>query len=484
MTRIVLLASFAMALTAKADTRPNIIFIMADDHASQAIGAYGSKVNTTPNIDRIAREGVRLDRCFVTNSICTPSRAAILTGKYSHVNGVPVFNRFDGSQPTVAKALQAAGYHTGMIGKWHLGSDPTGFDRWTILPGQGDYHNPVMLSPNGAMRYKGYTTDIIGNLGMEFLRDRPRDRPFFLMLHHKAPHRNWEPDEVHRKKWEKVEVPEPDPSTFDDDYAGRSDAANAAEMRIDRDLTPNDLKQRKPPEGLSPKDLKKWKYQTYMRDYLACVDSVDESVGQVLNYLDDQGIAGNTLVIYSSDQGFFLGEHGWFDKRFMYEESLRMPFVARWPAKIAAGRTSDAITLNVDFAPTFLAAAGLPIPPEIQGRNALQVLEGEAPKDWRKSMYYRYYDFAGAHRVQQHYGVRTDRHKLIYYPKLDQWELFDLKDDPRELKNLYADPTQAATVTELKAELAKLKASLGDRDQYMDNIPPGGVDNVLNARPK
>ena len=417
-------------------SRPNILYIMSDDHAAHAISAYGSKINKTPQIDRLAKEGMRFDQCFVTNSICTPSRAAILTGKYSHINGVPVFNRFDGSQPHLAKYLQKAGYHTGMIGKWHLGSDPTGFDYWNILPGQGVYHNPVFIEMGQKKKHPGYATDLITDFSIAFLKNRPKDKPFFLMCHHKAPHRPWEPDAKHAKMFENVQVPEPE--TFNDDYATRSDAAREATMRIDRDLTPGDLKQ-KPPAGLAGMALKKWKYQRYMRDYLACVASMDDNVGRLLDYLDKNGLKDNTIVIYTSDQGFFLGDHNWFDKRFMYEESLKMPFLVRWPSKVKAGTTNKGMILNVDFAPTLLAAAGHAVPADMQGKSFLPLLGGEKPKDWRTAMYYRYYHYPQHHRVQPHYGIRTERYKLIYFNKIDQWELYDLEKDPHELKNRYSD---------------------------------------------
>ena len=468
-TFIALLSALLPVGAAHAADRPNILYIMADDHAAHAISAYGSKVNQTPHIDRIAREGMRFDTCLVTNSICTPSRAAILTGKYAHINGVPVFNLFDGRQPTVAKELQAAGYHTGMIGKWHLGSEPTGFDDWTILPGQGAYHDPVFFSKaKGRITVPGYCTDITTDLALNFLDARPQDKPFFLMLHQKAPHRPWEPDAAHRAKWADRVIPEPE--TFDDDYATRADAAREATMRVGRDLTPHDVKQT-PPEGLTPEALKRWKYQRYMQDYLACVDSLDENVGRVLDYLDRTGLARNTVVIYSSDQGFFLGDHGWFDKRFMFEESLKMPFLVRWPGVVAPASTTKAMTLNVDFAPTFLAMAGVAIPDAIQGRSVVPILQGQTPDDWRQVMYYRYYHYPQDHRVQPHYGVRTERYKLIYYNKINQWELFDLQTDPHELRNLYEDPAHAATVAHLKTELARLKAELKDDDQFADQVP-------------
>ena len=461
-------ARLAAAADAPADKRPNILFIMSDDHAAHALSCYGSKINQTPHLDRLAKEGMRMDCCLVTNSICTPSRAAILTGKYAHINGVPVFNRFDGSQPTLPKHLQAAGYYTGMIGKWHLGSDPTGFDYWDILPGQGLYHDPAFIQNGKRSKRKGYCTDLIVDYSIEFLKNRPKDRPFFLMSHHKAPHRPWDPDEKHKKQFADREIPEP--STFNDDYKGRCDAAAEATMRIDRDLNARDVKE-KPPAGLTPEQLKKWKYQRYMKDYLACVQSVDDNVGRLLDYLDESGLAENTIVVYTSDQGFFLGDHNWFDKRFMYEETLKMPFLVRWPKHIKPGSTNKDMVLNVDFAPTLLAAAGVATPADMQGRSFLPVLEGKTPSDWRQSMYYRYYHYPMHHRVQPHYGVRTHEHKLIYFNKLDQWELYDLVKDPEELKNVYGDPAYADQVKKLKAELYRLKKEVKDEDQFADKLP-------------
>jgi arylsulfatase A-like enzyme len=475
--------------------RPNILFIMTDDHAAQAISAYGSRVNRTPNLDRLATEGMRMDRVFATNSICTPSRATILTGKYSHLNGVPVFNRFDGSQPTVAKMLQAAGYYTAMVGKWHLGSNPTGFDYWNILPGQGIYNNPTLYDKDGSKVYEGYATDIITDVTIEVLKNRPKDKPFFVMSHHKAPHREWTPDEKHRRMFENKLIPEP--PTLRDDYAGRTDAIREQQQSVFKDLTRRDLKIPPPPgmpnselwkwysakpteveievggvkKTLTGKALDDWKYQRYMQDYLACIQSVDDNVGRLLDWLDANGLRENTIVIYTSDQGFFLGEHGLFDKRFMYEESLRMPFLVRWPAAIKPGSTSSAIGINCDFAPTFLEAAGQAVPDDMQGRSFLPIWKGQTPKDWRHSMYYRYYHDPGDHNTRAHYGVRTDTHKLIYFWKKDQWECYDLAADPLEVHNIYNDPGAQQVVAQLKQELYRLKKEVKDDDQFANEQP-------------
>ncbi len=477
---------------------------MTDDHAAHAIGAYGSRVNQTPQLDRLAHQGMLMANVFATNAICTPSRAAILTGQYAHVNGVTVFNRFDSSRMTVARLLQQGGYHTGMIGKWHLGSDPVGFDHWEILPGQGAYHDPVLYTASGEKTYAGrYATDVITDLALEFLENRPRDKPFFLMMHHKAPHRPWEPTAEYAASFSTRRIPEP--VTFWDTYATRTDALRENRQRVAADLTNRDLKLT-PPAGLGDEQLRawlrtapesvtvtrdgapvtltgealvRWKYQRYMQDYLATIQSVDDSVGRVLDFLDRAGLAANTMVVYTSDQGFFLGDHGLFDKRFMYEESLRMPFLVRWPAAIAPGTRSDAIALNVDFAPTFLDVAGLPVPADMQGRSLLDVLRGRAPADWRTSMYYRYYHDPGDHDTRVHYGVRTRTHKLIHYWKKDQWELFDLVNDPYELHNLYGEPGQLALTAALKQELVRLKRELRDEDQLADVQLPNGVDGPV-----
>ena len=464
--------------------RPNIVFIFSDDHAYQAIGAYGSQINRTPNIDRIADEGMLFENCLVTNSICGPSRATILTGKYSHLNGFyQNGDRFDGSQTTFPKLLQDAGYQTAIFGKWHLESDPTGFDRWHILPGQGAYYNPTMIKEGERVEHEGYTTDIITDLTLDWLEEgRDPDRPFLVMCQHKAPHRNWQPGPKYLEKYKDETIPEP--PTLYDDYEGRGTAAKTQDMTIRDTMTPRDLKLVPPgnlteeqqtlwdaaygPEneelerlGLSGVDLVRWKYQRYIKDYLRCVDSVDESVGRVLDYLDEAGLADDTIVVYSSDQGFYLGEHGWFDKRWMYAESLRTPLLVRWPGVVEPGSRSDRLVSNLDFAETFLDVAGLPVPEAMQGRSLVPLLEGEEPGDWRSSFYYHYYEFPGAHSVRRHYGVRTDRYKLIDFYNLGEREMYDLDRDPSELRSCYDDPQYAEVRQSLEAELAGLRRELG-----------------------
>ena len=450
--------------------RPNILFIMADDHASHAMSCYGSRINRTPNLDRIAAEGTRFDNCFCTNSICAPSRAVILTGKYSHLNGVRD-NRltFDGSQQTFPKVLQQHGYETAMIGKWHLKSDPTGFDYWNVLPGQGAYHDPVFIEHGEKTKHTGYVTDLTTDFTLDWLREgRDEGKPFMLMCHHKAPHRRWEPDERHASMYADETVPEP--ATLNDNYATRSDAAREQEMTLLHHLTRNDLKNVDPPEGLTEQQLKEWKYQAYIKDYLRCIASIDDNIGRLLTYLDESGLADNTLVAYTSDQGFYLGDHGWFDKRFMYEESLRSPLIMRMPGTIRPGSVNDDIVLNLDFGPTFLDLAGVDVPADMQGEPFTEMLSGRTPEDWRHSMYYHYYEYPAVHAVKRHYGVRTKRHKLIhFYYDIDAWELYDLEKDPNELNNVYADPAYAAVVAELKAELTRLQRQYGD-DTYKEVI--------------
>ncbi len=483
--RIGLLACLFLLVCAglRAADQPNILFIMTDDHANHAISAYGSRINQTPNLDRLAKEGMRFNRCLVTNSICGPCRAVILTGKYSHLNGfIQNGNRFDGSQQTVSKLLQKAGYQTAVIGKWHLETDPTGFDYWNVLLGQGPYYNPPMKTAQGITRHEGYTTDIITDLTLDYLKNkRNAEKPFFLMYHHKAPHRNWQPGPAHLNNYKDVTIPEPD--TLFDDYSGRGTAARTQDMTIEKTMTPADLKLTAPgnltPEqrkvwddaysaenedfqkaNLQGKDLVRWKYQRYIKDYLRCVDSVDENVGRVLDYLDESGLAKNTLVIYTSDQGFYLGEHGWFDKRWMYEESLKTPLLVRFPGRIEPGSVNDDMALNLDFAETFLDVAGAEIPADMQGRSLMPLFAGKTPGDWRQSMYYHYYEFPGAHSVARHYGVATKRYKLMHCYTLDEWELYDLAQDPQEMKSVYGDPQYAELTAELKKELSRLRTEL------------------------
>ncbi len=459
--------------------RPNFVFVMSDDHAAHAISAYGSRINETPHLDRIADGGMRFDACLCTNSICTPSRAAILSGTYSHVNGVTTLDtHMDNRLVTFPKLLQSAGYQTAVFGKWHLGHgpdhDPTGFDDWRVLPGQGHYHNPVMLDRDGSVVERGgYVTDLITDDCLRWLDRRDPDRPFMLLCHHKAPHRTWEPSREHFTMYDDVDIPEPE--TMWDDHATRVAVVRAMRMRL-LDLDPIiDLKSPVPP-GLTEDDEIRWRYQRYIKDYLRVIASIDDNVGRLLDRLDSEGLSENTVVVYTSDQGFFLGDHGWFDKRLMYEESLAMPFLVRYPAMVAAGSACNDITLNVDVAPTFLELAGVDVPAEMQGASIVPLLRGESPDDWRQSMYYRYWMHRdGAHNVPAHYGVRTRTHKLICYynDPLDQlgangpadpveWEMFDLVADPLETTNVIDDERYAAAVAELRAELARLQAELGD----------------------
>jgi arylsulfatase A-like enzyme len=466
------------------DRRPNLLFVMSDDHAAHAISAYGSRINTTPYLDRLAEGGMRFDACFCTNSICTPSRAAVLTGTYNHVNGVTTLTaRMDNRLDTFPKRLQAAGYQTALFGKWHLGHgpehDPTGFDGWRVLPGQGHYFNPVMLEPRADGRGHhlvergGYVTDLITDDALAWLDGIDPERPFALFVHHKAPHRSWEPDPAHFTMYEDEDIPEPE--TFWDDHEGRADVVRAMRMRM-LDLDPVvDLKATVPP-GLSEDEEVRWRYQRYIKDYLRVVASLDDNVGRLLDRLDRDGLAEDTVVVYTSDQGFFLGDHGWFDKRMMYEESLAMPFLLRWPAMVEPGAVCDDMILNVDFAPTFLEIAGVEVPGSVQGTSFLPLLRGERPDGWQQSMYYRYWMHGDRiHHAPAHYGVRTMTHKLICYynDPLDQpgadgtaeppeWELYDLVADPAELRNVIADPGYRDVALDLHAELRRLQGEVGD----------------------
>jgi arylsulfatase A-like enzyme len=466
-------------VTDVAGRQPNIVMVVTDDHAAHAISAYGTDLMKTPNIDRLATEGMRFEACYCTNALCAPSRASILTGTYSHVNGVKTLvTHFDARQPTFVSMLHDAGYQTAIVGKWHLGHggihDPHGFDHWDILEDQGDYWDPELISRDGRRVIPGYTTTVLTDLAIQRIEERDPTRPFCLLLHHKAPHRSWDPDTVHAGLFADHDLPEP-PTLFDD-HAGRSRAAREATMRVGRDLNERDLKQPYP-EGLGERERTRWAYQRYIKDYLRCVASVDDNMGRLLDVLDAEGIASDTVVVYTSDQGFFLGDHGWYDKRFMYDESLRMPLLIRYPREVRPGTSTDAMALNVDFAQTLLELASLGPHPRMQGRSLVPLLRGERPADWRASMYYRYWEHDdGSHHVPAHYGIRTDRHKLVFYygdglgvPGASsirtppEWEMFDLARDPGELTSVHADPAYAPVRAALDAELARLQDAVGDQ---------------------
>ena len=483
--------------------QPNILFLFSDDHALRSISAYGgdlAKIAPTPNIDRLAASGAIFKNSFCGNSICGPSRATILTGKHSHKNGFLRNSRtgLDQSQWTVAKSLHGAGYNTAVIGKWHLISDPVGFDHWEVLPGQGSYYNPVFLQMDGSKKqFSGYCTDITTDKAINWLDSRDKEKPFFLMCQHKAPHRTFAPALRHLKAFDGVTIPEP-PSLFDD-YSGRSKTLLENEMEIDRHFDwmydakvrkderngitlpgpdrygateyrrmnedqkkewnahfgPENAAFMKKVSSMSHKEIVQWKYQRYMKNYLGTVKAVDDSVGRMLDYLDENGLAENTIVIYASDQGFYLGEHGWYDKRWMFEESFKMPFAIRWPGVTKSGSRPLEMIQNIDYAPTFLEAAGIEIPAEIQGKSIVPTLKGEA-KNWRKSLYYSYYE-EGAHNVPRHFGVRSETHKLFFLPGTDEWQMFDLVKDPQEMKSVYDHPDYAAVQKELTAEFHRLR---------------------------
>lgn len=501
--------------------QPNIIFIMADDHASKAISCYGAGINKTPSIDRIASEGARFNHCYVNNSICTPSRAAILTGTHNHVNGVMTLDsKINKHLPNVAKHLRTGGYQTAMVGKWHLGEgsphEPMGFDYWSVVPGQGDYHDPQFIEMGEKRVEKGYATDIITNKSIDWIKRRDSNKPFFLMCHHKAPHRSWEchPKDKHLYQ-DDIKVP----NTFDDDYKNRAKAVQVAENRIQSDITYHDLGLVQPDGGsevgvlhapwggnnldrkipnvsdaeianfrLIDKDtaqvftfknneeLRRFKYQRYIKRYLRTIHSIDENVGRLLGLLDSEGLADNTVIMYTSDQGFFLGEHGWFDKRFMYEESFQMPLVIRYPQLIKPGSICEDVICNVDFAATWLHLAGLRIPSYMQGSSFVPLLAGSTPPNWKQIAYHRYWMHRDElHNIYAHYGVRNQRYKLIYWYAEDfglpgtreggqpkEWELFDCEKDPLELLNAYHEPEYAEQVVELTRELDEKMAEIGD----------------------
>jgi arylsulfatase A-like enzyme len=490
------LASFSSCSTDSEKQAPNILFIFSDDHASHAIGAYGPKHNNpglheyvqTPNLDQLATEGMLFTNVFCTNSICGPSRAAILTGKHSHLNGMLNNDTaFNGAQQTFPKLLQAGGYETAWIGKWHLFSEPTGFDEWIVLdnPGQqGTYYNPILGSPRGRETITGYTATIITDKAIEWLKGRSdKDKPFFLAYSHKTPHREWVPGPDEYELYKGIDLPLP--TNFYDDYSTRSSALKEQEMEIATHMNETDLKLIPPPylneeqlarfmESYGPENeaflkanlqgnaLAEWKYQRYVKDFLRSVTSMDKEIGRMLKYIEESGLAENTIVIYSSDQGFYLGDHGWFDKRWMYEESLRMPFIVRWPKVTQPGSKNEYMVQNIDFSATFLDMAGLSIPDDIQGKSITPLLRGEDIKDWRDNVYYHYLAYPDWHMVQPHYGVRTDRYKLIHYYTKNEWELFDLEKDPDEMVNVYSDPAYRDRVDMMKVRLEKERVELGD----------------------
>lgn len=510
---LLLLFACTPVLLAGEGKRPNLVFIFSDDHALNAISAYGGPlagVAPTPNLDRLADQGAIFSNSFCGNSICGPSRASILTGLHSHANGFldNDFSTFDGNQRTVAKLLQSSGYETAIIGKWHLVSQPQGFDHWEILPGQGHYYNPDFITPAGSKREEGYVTDLITDKAIRWLDGRAnKEKPFLLMCQHKAPHRNWSPALRHTRLFSDTTIPEPE-SLFDD-YSNRSPALAKQAMTIARhmdwqhdmkfegeNLFPNhftgnyqnaerarmndeqraawDAAYRPENEALiadikagrlDDKAVTRWKYQRYLKDYLRCVRAVDENVGRLLDHLDQTGLAENTIVIYSSDQGFYLGEHGWYDKRWMFEESLKMPFLIRWPGVVKPGSRPEAMIQNIDYAPTFLEMAGAPVPTDLHGRSLVPVLKDatRVPKDWRESIYY-FYSGENTHNVAAHDGVRTSRYKLIWFPRTKEWNLFDLRNDPQEMNSVHEDPAYATILGEMKDLYQKTRATYGVND--------------------
>jgi len=480
----------------KHETQPNILYIMCDDLTEQAIGCYGYSYNRTPAMDKLADQGVVFTRSFVTNSICGPSRAVLLTGKHSHINGFIDNDNyvFDNSQQTFPKILQQNGYQTAIIGKWHLVSDPTGFDYWRILPGQGHYYNPEFINNGVREKHDGYVTELITDFALQWLEEeRDATEPFCLMVHHKAPHRNWMAAEKNLNAYDTVDFPLP--TTFFDDYATRGKAAREQEMSIARDMIPGyDLKLFTPPEpGIKPSgedgwlnvlndtqlqtwfgayesknkaffdnnytgdSLAIWKYQRYMQEYLSTIVSVDESLQEILDYLDREGIVENTIVILTSDQGFYLGEHGWFDKRFMYEPSLKTPLIIRYPDGIRQGWICENLVQNLDFAETILDYAGVEIPEDMQGKSIKPLLEEKTEKI-RDAIYYHYYEYPGVHAVKRHYGIRTERYKLIhFYFDCDEWEFFDLQLDPEELQNRIDNSAYSEIIADLHIRLDVLR---------------------------
>lgn len=481
---IAALAGTAASLVHAAGAKPNIVFIFSDDHSLQTIGAYGARLSTfcqqqavTPNIDRLAAAGGLFPNSFCGNSLCSPSRAAILTGLHGHANGVRTLGRpITEGLWTYPRALREAGYQSAVFGKWHLGSTIPEFDEWLILPGQGRYNDPSFQSAGGERKFSGYTTDVITDLALDWLKRRDSSKPFFLAVQHKAPHRNFIPPPRYAKWLDDVSVPEPE--TLFDDYANRASPARNQKMTIDQHMTmAGDLKvggqqasdpmyaarnadfARRKPSG---RDLVRWKYQQYLKDYLRCVKAVDDSVGRVVEALRAAGLEQNTVVIYSSDQGFYMGEHGWFDKRWIYEESVHMPFIIRWPGVVKPGTRFTPFIQNIDYAATFVELAGGKVPSGLHGRSFVPVLRGQTPADWRRSIYYHYYD--PGHGVARHYGVRTERFTLAHFYATDEWELFDNQKDPDQLRSVYQDTAYAQQLAQVKAELVRLRRLYGDTE--------------------
>ncbi|SHI33021.1 Arylsulfatase A [Tangfeifania diversioriginum] len=537
LSKIVLLTTFLGLLSCSSEkqepNRPNIIFIMSDDHAYQAISAYDDKLIATPNIDRIADEGILFTNASVTNSICAPSRATILTGKHAHIHGkIDNIHPFDTTNVTFPQLFQDAGYQTAMFGKLHFGNNPKGVDEFMILPGQGDYYNPDFITADGDTSIVGYVTDVITDLTLGWLQNkRDEEKPFLLFYLHKAPHREWLPAPRHFKEFTQKTFPEP-PTLFDD-YSGRGTAAKEAEMSILKHMTISADNKIYPdvaddlgiheksdwgkrvfnqkygrftdeqkaawdevygpineefaemyPE-MDSTDLMKWKYQRYMQDYLGCIASVDENVGRVLDYLEESGLSENTIVVYTSDQGFYLGEHGWFDKRFIYDESFKTPLLVKWPRKIASGTVSDEMVQNLDFAQTFLDAAGIEAPDDMQGESLMPLLTGNTDEWTRDAVYYHYYEYPGFHMVKRHYGMVTREYKLAhFYYDIDEWELYDRHADPLELNNVYDDPEYADVVKELKMQLEDIRKKYKDSDsldqQFIRMYEERGITNPVN----
>jgi len=480
----------------KESQRPNIIFIFSDDHATHALGAYGPKHNNpelhkfvqTPNLDKLAEQGMLFNNVFCGNSICGPSRATILTGKHAHHNGMLNNDTtFNGAQQTFPKLLRKGGYETAWIGKWHLFSDPTGFDHWQILDNadqQGTYYNPILGSPDGKEKVTGHTATIITDRAIDWLKtQRDAEKPFFLAYSHKTPHREWVPGPDEYDLYKKVDLPLP--TNFYDDYSTRSSALEEQEMEIANDMNKHDLKLVPPSyfneeqlerfmesygpmnkafeeADLTGKELAEWKYQRYVKDFLRSVTSMDKEIGRMLEYLKESGLSENTVVVYSSDQGFYLGDHGWYDKRWMYEESLRMPLIVRWPQVTEASQKNNDIVQNTDFAPTFLDIAGLKIPEDIQGKSIIPLLKNEKSQEWRDVAYYHYYAYPDWHMVQPHYGIRSDRYKIIHFYNTGEWELFDLENDPDEMQNVYSDAEYSDVVKLMTERLEKERIAVGD----------------------